>query len=42
MPKARYHLKNGRDYDAALRRRGDLKVTAHHLIPAAGTGAGCL
>jgi len=25
-PKARYHVKNWRDYDAALRRRGDLTV----------------
>jgi hypothetical protein len=26
IPKARYHVKNWRDYDAALRRRGDLTV----------------
>ena len=26
IPKARYRVKNWRDYDAALRRRGDLTV----------------
>ena len=41
IPKARYRVQNWREYDAALRRRGDLTVwvtlrrwlLGHHLAP---------
>jgi transposase len=37
IPKARYHVKNWRDYDAALRRRGDLTVWVTPAAMAAWT-----
>jgi hypothetical protein len=37
IPKARYRVKNWRDYDAALRRRGDLTVWVTPAAMAAWT-----
>jgi hypothetical protein len=37
IPRARYHVKNWRDYDAALRRRGDLTVWVTPAAVAAWT-----